>query len=130
MPGGAGLARLKRRAEFLHVAKGRRWTTPGLVLQTRSRPAGAEAAAGVRVGFTASRKVGIAVERNRARRRLKAAVEHVMREHAAPGQDYVVVARSETVRRPFALLLGDLETALRRLGAWRDDAGADGGGVR
>ena len=123
----AGLARLKRRTEFLYVAKGRRWSTPGLVLQARSHAADAALGPDARVGFTASRKVGIAVERNRARRRLKAAADRVLPEHAAPGQDYVVVARSETVKRPFALLLGDLETALRRLGAWRDAAAGHGG---
>ncbi|HZT50614.1 MAG TPA: ribonuclease P protein component [Stellaceae bacterium] len=126
----AGLARLKRRAEFLHVAKGRRWTTPGLVLQARKQPDDRATASAARVGFTASRKVGIAVARNRARRRLRAAADRVLPDHAAPGQDYVVVARSETVKRPFALLVGDLETALKRLGAWRDAAAGHRGGTR
>jgi ribonuclease P protein component len=117
----AGIARLKRRAEFLRVAgKGRKSVTPGLILQaarwsTAALPEG-EAA---RVGFTASRKVGMAVERNRARRRLKAAVQQLMPLHAAPGHDYVLIARPATIRRPFAALLGDLEMALRQLGAWR-----------
>jgi ribonuclease P protein component len=124
----AGLARLKRRAEFLQVAgKGRRWATPGLVLQAWSRPSGTDHPPAARVGFTASRKVGIAVERNRARRRLRAAVDQVLPEHGAPGQDYVVIARGTTMKRPFALLLGDLETALRRLGAWRETAPDRGG---
>jgi ribonuclease P protein component len=114
----AGIARLKRRAEFLRVAGSRRKSvTPGLILQAL-RHAAADAAA-ARVGFTASRKVGIAVERNRARRRLRAAVDRVMPLHAAPGHDYVLIARAATIRRPFAALLGDLETALRQLGAWR-----------
>jgi ribonuclease P protein component len=113
----APVARLKKRAEFLHVAgKGRRWTAPGLILQALPHPATEGAPA--RVGFTASRRVGMAVERNRARRRLKETVRRVMADHAAPG-DYVVVARTETIKRPFADLVGDLETALRRLGAWR-----------
>ncbi|HUH85621.1 MAG TPA: ribonuclease P protein component [Stellaceae bacterium] len=114
----AGIARLKRRAEFLRVADSRRKSvTPGLILQAlRHRASDATAA---RVGFTASRKVGIAVERNRARRRLRAAVDRVMPLHAAPGHDYVLIARAATIRRPFAALLGDLETALRQLGAWR-----------
>ncbi len=118
----AGLARLKRRAEFLRIAeKGRRSAAPGLVLQALRRPAeAAEAEAAPRVGFTASRKVGIAVVRNRARRRLRAAVDRVMPLHAAAGHDYVLVARAGTVSRPFAALLADLEGALKRLGAWRD----------
>jgi ribonuclease P protein component len=120
----ADLLRLKRRAEFLRVAgKGRKSVTPGLILQALGRDAAAADGAGgeaARVGFTASRKVGIAVVRNRARRRLRAAVDQVMPLHAAAGHDYVLVARAGTVSRPFAALLADLERALRELGAWRD----------
>ncbi len=121
----AGIARLKRRVEFLRVAgKGRKSVTPGLILQAMRRPAGALPAAEagrLRVGLTASRKVGIAVERNRARRRLRAAADRIMPLHAAEGHDYVLVARAGTVRRPFPALLGDLEAALRQVGAWRAD---------
>ena len=124
------LGRLKRRAEFLRVASaGRKSVTPGLILQVAPQPDTAVSPEGsaLRVGFTASRKVGIAVERNRARRRLRAAVEQVMALHAAPGRDYVLIARAGTVRRPFAALLGDLEAALRHAGAYRE-APADAGG--
>jgi ribonuclease P protein component len=114
----AAMARLTRRAEFLRVADSRRKSvTPGLILQ--AAPCQGAQTAPARVGFTASRKVGIAVSRNRARRRLKAAVAATMPLHAAAGHDYVLVARAETVRRPFADLLGDLETGLKRLGLWR-----------
>ena len=113
----APVVRLKKRSEFLHVAgKGRRWTTPGLILQALPDPDAH--AVPPRVGFTASRRVGMAVLRNRARRRLKEAVRRVMTDHAAPG-DYVVIARTATIGRPFPDLVGDLETALRRVGAWR-----------
>ena len=64
------------------------------------------------MGFTASRKVGPAVARNRARRRLRAAVAEVMPRLGERGMDYVVIARAETVKRPYALILSDLETAL------------------
>jgi len=113
----ATLPRLKRRAEFLRVAGSRnKWVAPGLILQAAaSMPPSIES----RVGFTASRKVGIAVERNRARRRLRAAVAALMPLHAAPGHDYVLVARTATVGRPYDRLLGDLETGLKRLGLWR-----------
>ncbi len=117
------IARLKRRAEFLRVAgKGRKWVTPSLILQASQRPA--EPPPGTaRVGFTATRKIGGAVARNRARRRLRAAAERVLPLHARPGLDYVMIARAETLTRPFAAMLGDLEAALRRLGAWRETAG-------
>ncbi len=122
------LGGLKQRREFLQVAAARRkWAAPGLVLQARvrgerDRPApGRAAPPDIRVGFTASRKVGGAVIRNRARRRLRQAVRQVMPDHAAPGQDYVVIARATTVRRRFSDLVNDLEMALKRLDAWRDD---------
>jgi len=114
----AALARLKRRAEFLRVAGTRKkWVAQGLILQAAPSPA--EGDSPPRIGFTASRKVGIAVVRNRARRRLKAAVAASMPLHAAPGHDYVLIARAGTVRRSFADLIGDIETGLKRLGLWR-----------
>lgn len=75
----------------------------------------------VRVGFTCSKKVGNAVARNRARRRLKAAVDDVFPEAARPGLDYVVIGRQETAARPYSLLLQDLRTALKRVGGLKLD---------
>lgn len=114
----AGLARLKRRPEFLAVAASRRrWVAPGLILQAARRPEDSELPPAPRIGFTASRKVGIAVVRNRARRRLKAAAEQVLPRCGAPGFDYVVIARTETATRPFAELVADMTTAMERLNA-------------
>ncbi|ACI99669.1 ribonuclease P protein component, putative [Rhodospirillum centenum SW] len=121
---GPGVGRLTRRPQFLAVAGARRkWAAPGLILQARAHderqhPRPDEPS--VRVGFTASKKVGGAVERNRARRRLRAAVAEVLAPHAAAGYDFVLVARGETVRRPWPDLKNDLATALKRLKAWRD----------
>ena len=77
----------------------------------------------IRVGFTASKKVGNAVDRNRARRRLRSAVDAVMPLHAKGAHDYVVIARAQTVRRPYGALLEDLAGALKRLRLWQDDTG-------
>ncbi len=66
----------------------------------------------IRVGFTASRKIGNSVARNRARRRLRAAAQQVLPLYGRPGNDYVLVARRETLIRPFGDLLGDLESTL------------------
>ncbi len=74
---------------------------------------------GIRVGFTCSKKVGNAVARNRARRRLREAAERILPLHAQPGMDYVLIGRTESVGRPFHLLLQDLTQALKRLGAYR-----------
>jgi ribonuclease P protein component len=129
----AGLQRLQRRADFLRVAGIRRkWVAPGLILQAARQiatsaspqPTSDDAlGAPSRIGFTATRKIGIAVLRNRARRRLRAAADQVLPRHAAAGHDYVLVARAESLTRPFDALLGDLETALRRLGVYRDRTG-------
>lgn len=126
---GANIARLKRRAEFLRVAAARRkWATPGLVLQAAETEDARAAAGGFRVGFTASRKVGSAVARNRARRRLRAAVAATLPKRAARGLDYVVIARRGTLTRPFDALTGDLETAIARVsrrGKGRATSGKD-----
>lgn len=119
------VARLKRRPEFLAVAaQRRRWVAPGLILQAARRPEDSALPPAPRIGFTASRKVGIAVARNRARRRLRAAAEAVLPKAGRPGFDYVLIARSETVTRGFADLVADLETALARVHTERRKAGA------
>ncbi len=114
---GCAVTTLKKRRDFLRVAGARNSNaTRGLVLQACPT---ADKSDGLKVGFTASRKVGNAVMRNRARRRLRAAVEKVMPLHAAPDYDYVVIARAGTAARPFEALIRDLKTALKRLNAWR-----------
>ncbi len=118
------LGRLKQRKDFLRIAGGRRkWTAPGFILQTSPSPAPERAGAkaeGRRVGFTASKKVGNAVARNRAKRRLRALMREVMSGHAMPGQDFVLIARTETIGRSYQAMAADLEAGLRRLGLWRD----------
>lgn len=71
----------------------------------------------VRVGFTASRKVGNAVQRNRARRRLVALADDLLAELAVPGRDYVLIARRATGARPWEQLRADLAAVLARVHA-------------
>jgi ribonuclease P protein component len=98
------------------VAAARRGAVlPGLILQAARRPEPAAAAAPLGVGFTASRKVGNAVVRNRAKRRLRAAAAALLPRAGRPGTDYVLIARAATVERPYAALLGDLAAALGRV---------------
>ena len=107
--------RLKKRADFLRAARGVRRVTPSLTLETC---ASAEAGESVRVGFTATRKLGGAVVRNRAKRRLRAAAAAVLPLSGHAGHDYVLVARPGTLTRDFTTLKEDLatavETALRK----------------
>ena len=106
-----GLSVIARRPDFLRAAQGRRQGTAGFLLQARDRGDGLP---GARVGYTCSRKIGNAVLRNRAKRRLREVARAVLAGLARPGWDYVLVGRpGATVTRDFALLLADMEGALR-----------------
>lgn len=104
---------LTKRADFLAAARARRAAVPGFVLQGRDR---ADGSAQIRVGFTASRKVGNAVARNRAKRRLRALVREILPGLGRPGWDYVLIARKDaTGSLPFEALCADLARALKRV---------------
>jgi ribonuclease P protein component len=112
----AGLVRLKTRADFVRVAAGRsRAVRPAFIVQAAPQPTGNDNGGILRVGFTASRKVGNAVVRNRAKRRLRAIAAEVLPRNGRPGTDYVIVARATSSERRYADLVADLETALRQL---------------
>jgi len=104
--------RLKKRADFLRAQKGVRRVTPSLTLEACSGPVQAEPQT-LRVGFTATKKLGNAVTRNRAKRRLRAAAAQVLPGIGSAGCDYVLVARPGTLERSFAQLTGDLASAVR-----------------
>jgi ribonuclease P protein component len=105
---------LLRRADFLRVAaSGLRRVTPGFILQAAAREAVEPGP--VRIGFTASRKVGNAVARSRAKRRLRALSDRIMADTADVARDYVLVARTETVTREFAAMERELHQALAKL---------------
>jgi ribonuclease P protein component len=103
--------RLKRRADFLAAASGARASAPAFLMQARDR---ADSAA-PRIGFTVTRKTGSAVERNRIRRRLRAAARDALPGSAQRGFDYVLVARRPALDAPYQTLIADLERTVRRL---------------
>ncbi len=102
---------MKNRPDYLRTAQGRRQGTGSFLLQGRAR---GDDAALVRIGFTASKKIGNAVARNRAKRRLRALARDVLPKLARAGWDYVLVAKPEaTISRDYKDMLADFDTALR-----------------
>ena len=108
--------RLKKRAEFLRAAKGRRFFTPAFALQAVKRPAEGSLEP-ARFGLTITKKTGNSVERNRMRRRLREALKNAMAMDAKPGCDYVIVAQRGILDRPFTDLVSDIERAVGEINA-------------
>ncbi len=110
------LGTIKNRSGFLHVREGLSFARPGLVIQMRANPDGTQ---GIRVGFTATKKIGNAVIRNRAKRRLRALAREILPQRGQPGMDYVFIARYNTAKLPWSRLVGETQKALSRLDEMR-----------
>lgn len=117
----SALDRLRKRADFLAAARGRRWNTGHFAMQIRRREPPDKAPP--RFGLTVTKRVGIATERNRIRRRLREALRRAAPLGARAGHDYVLIARRSALKAPFDRLVADLADAFRRNGR----RGADGG---
>ncbi|QFT64593.1 ribonuclease P protein component [Roseivivax sp. THAF30] len=104
---------IKRRADFLRAARADKQGTKSMLVQGRIRAPGEPV---IRLGFTCSKKVGNAVARNRAKRRLRAAAREVVAELGRPGWDYVLIGKRDvTAERPYDALKSDLAYALHQL---------------
>ena len=113
------IKRLLRRPQFLAAAKGVSEARGGVVIQRLERGDGSPH---VGMGFTATRKIGGAVQRNRAKRRLRQAARALLPDHGVPGSDYVFIARMGTTERAWDRLLDDVKTVLTRLASPKDPA--------
>jgi ribonuclease P protein component len=105
------MERLRQRADFLAAATGAKAPSTAFVLQAfRRRDDGP-----VRIGFTVSKKVGNAVERNRVRRRLREIMRRAPPVGMRPGHDYVLIGRRAALAEPFDQMIEELNHALRRV---------------
>ncbi|MBL6609874.1 MAG: ribonuclease P protein component [Rhodobacteraceae bacterium] len=110
----APLVKLRERSDYLAAAKAKRVSTTGLVLQASKRVE--TSAPRTRYGITCSKKVGNAVARNRAKRRLRALANSVLPHLGRNGWDYVLIGRAQTtINQPFDMLLENLRFAIKKL---------------
>ncbi len=106
---------LKKRADFVKLNRLKQsWITPGIIIQIacREKTPEREEEHSWRVGFTASRKIGNAVQRNFAKRRMRALAYHLLTQMGAKGYDYVLIARPDILTMEFDVLKQDLEKAI------------------
>jgi ribonuclease P protein component len=113
-----GIYKLQKRWQFLACAKGRSLARGGVAVQVLRR---SDDNPGIGVGFTATRKIGGAVQRNRAKRRMREAARQLLPLHSLPGHDYVFVARGGTIDRDWSRLLDDVRSALTGLANGADE---------
>jgi|TARA_B100000965_G_scaffold201968_1_gene168647 ribonuclease P protein component len=105
------LGKITKRSDYVKAARGRYIKTSSLFLQKVKR----DDKKIPRYGVTASKKIGIAVERNRAKRRIRHAIKEVLPKYGKNGYDYVVVATTKTNKVSWKTVLNDLEKAFREI---------------
>lgn len=115
----AMVPRIKRRRDFVRVSqKGGSAPTPSFIIQAFMREEQDSRGAilpKVRVGFTATKRLGNAVRRNRARRRLRSLVEVWVPQFQMENVDLVLIAKHSCLKRSFAELGKELCEGLQRL---------------
>jgi ribonuclease P protein component len=118
------MQRLRQRSQFLAVANGGKASVTGFVLQALDRREDGP----VRVGFTVSKKVGNAVERNRVRRRLREMVRLAPTDRLRRGHDYVLIGRRAALELSFPRMVEDFGRALHRVHTAETTGGGRTGG--
>ncbi|MCP4183616.1 MAG: ribonuclease P protein component [Hyphomicrobiales bacterium] len=111
----ARLESLRKRRDFIAIRTGRRQHSPSFLLQMRERREEKLAAAGVRVGYTVTKKTGNAVERNRIKRRMRAVVHQVMPIYAKQTHDYVLIGKRAALNTEFKTMVAELGSSLSRV---------------
>ncbi len=108
---------LRKRKDFLRIAGMRKkWNAPGMIVQTAPQPKDLDPdTPKIRIGYTASKKVGNAPARSRVKRRLREVVRLVLAGAGQQGYDYVLIGRKETLERSFDDLIRDLKWCIKRL---------------
>ena len=105
------LGKITKRSDYVKAARGQYIKTSSLFLQKVKR----DDKKIPRYGVTASKKIGMAVERNRAKRRIRHAIKEVLPKYGKNGYDYVVVATTKTNKVSWKTVLNDLEKAFREI---------------
>ena len=114
VPRAGAIGRLTKRPDFLAAASGRRFHTERMSVQGRLRGEdGTGDGLGLRFGLTVTKKVGHATERNRIKRRLRAAIQEAASGHVATNVDVVVIGRRDILTADYGVLIEDLRRALR-----------------
>jgi len=111
----ARLESLRKRKDFIAIRAGRRQHSPSFVLQIRERGEDNLSAEGVRIGYTVTKKTGNAVERNRIKRRMRAAVHQIMQIYARRAHDYVLIGKRAALNTEFETMVGELGSSLSRV---------------
>ncbi len=111
------LTTIKSRRDFLAASRGKRWVTPSFVLLTLKRADDHPVTDIPRIGYTVTKKMGNAAQRNRIRRRLRHAAVQIASAHTLPAHDYVIISREAALTCEFSALLRDMEFAFSRIHA-------------
>lgn len=118
---------LAKRSDFLRIAgANKKWVSDSMIVQVAKMPEPdasdfSDDSLGIRVGYTASKRVGNAVQRNRAKRRLREVVRQLLWDKGKKGHDYVLIARTAILDMPFDQLIRDFSWCFKRLDRGRDD---------